>query len=210
MLGLFIVTVLAADVGALIEAEAYEQAYARIRPEGLEGAAWIGFLYEAELLDVVRFGRAAEGLKKYKQCRMAFAAAAQRERLLHTELLARALSCAQKGKERDVIGLLAGQLLKTSEQDRALIALATLEKGEKAGVARQKLVERCASRWCRAKLLAMASDALKGDARNRVDQTLVQSFSDLSAGRTAFGRLQKKIKRRKDRNKLHLYLPKES
>ena len=58
------------------------------------------------------------------------------------------------------------------------------------------------------KLLAMASDVLKGEAQSRVDQTLVQSFSDLSAGRAAFGRLQKQVKPRKDRNKLHAFLPK--
>ena len=56
MLGLFALSLLAADVGDLIESEAYEKAYTMTRPKGLEGAAWIGFLYEAELLDVVRFG----------------------------------------------------------------------------------------------------------------------------------------------------------
>ena len=63
MLGWFALSLLAADVGGLIESEAYEQAYKATRPKGVEGAAWIGFLYEAELLDVVRFGRAAEGVK---------------------------------------------------------------------------------------------------------------------------------------------------
>ena len=134
------------------------------KPARLEGAAWIGFWYESELLDVVRFGRSAEGTKRYRLCRMAFAAAAQRDTVLRTELLGRALSCAQKGKEEEATGLLAGQLLNTGEQDRALLALASLEKGPQAAEAQQKLLERWASRWCRAKLLEMASEGLKGGA----------------------------------------------
>ncbi len=209
MISLFALSLLAADVGDLIETEQYKQAYSMTRPKSVEGAAWIGFLYESEPLDVVRFARSAEGLKKFKQCRMAFAAVAQRQTTLRVELLARALNCAQKGKEADVIGLLAGQLLKTAEQDRALLALGSLEKGKDAGVARQKLVERCTSRWCRAKLLSMASDKLKGVDRQRVDHTLVQNFSDLSAGRSAFERLKRQVKPAKNRRKLESFLTKE-
>ena len=191
--GILGLTLLAADVGDLIDAKAYEKAYAMTKPARLEGAAWIGFLYESELLDVVRFGRSAEGTKRYRLCRMAFAAAAQRDAVLRTELLGRALSCAQKGQEEEATGLLAGQLLNTGEQDRALLALASLEKGPQAAEAQQKLLERCASRWCRAKLLEMASEGLKGAAQQKVDAALVHGFSDLRAGRAAFQRLRQAV-----------------
>ena len=206
--GILGLTLLAADVGDLIDAKAYEKAYAMTKPARLEGAAWIGFLYESELLDVVRFGRSAEGTKRYRLCRMAFAAAAQRDAVLRTELLGRALSCAQKGQEEEATGLLAGQLLNTGEQDRALLALASLEKGPQAAEAQQKLLERCASRWCRAKLLEMASEGLKGAAQQKVDAALVQGFSDLRAGRAAFQRLRQAVQPKRKRKQLSHFLAK--
>ena len=96
--GILGLTLLAADVGDLIGAKAYEKAYAMTKPARLEGAAWIGFLYESELLDVVRFGRSAEGRSVTGCAGWPLAAAAQRDAVLRTELLGRALSCAQKGK----------------------------------------------------------------------------------------------------------------
>ncbi len=200
--------VLAADIGDLIATEQYQKAYPMVRPKSTTGASWIGFLYEAELLDVVRFARVAEGLKKHKLCRLGFAAAAQRKPDLRAELLARALNCAQKGNEKEAIGLLAGQLLKGPHQDRALIALASLEAGKSAAKAIQKLVERCGSRWCQAKLLAMASKQADATMRKPIDLALVQSYSDLLAGRAALKRLRKAVKKRGDRQRLERFLPK--
>jgi hypothetical protein len=209
ILGLVALSLLAADVGDLIAAQDYQKAYPMVRPKSTSGAALVRFLYTAELLDLVRFARAAEGVKKYKFCRYGFAAAARRQPFLRSELLARSLSCARKGKETMAIARLAHALLGGPQNDRALIALASLAKKPLGFVGVQKKVEKCSSRWCQAKLLEIASKLAPAKQRRDIDLALVQGYSDLFAGRAALQRLRKAVKKRANRKRLDAFLPKE-
>jgi tetratricopeptide (TPR) repeat protein len=190
ILSTLLVFAAAADPEALIDAKAYPQAFAALGApsDKIKRKKWLA---SADDRTMVLYARASEGLKRFAVCRSVFERVAVRRTEVADTLRARALACAVKGDDKVAALRLAEQLIASDEKDRALIVLARFSPAkESLSAYRLTLSGRCTSRWCQARVLALASKASSATARPGIDALLASRFADLSAGEEAYRRLK--------------------